>query len=336
MVRLAVLSILVSLLVLPAQANAFPSVSSFGFAETVALVERFDAAYDAIPEGRKVGISTQAEVNQWVNEVVPFFEYEGMSDADDLVYPPIEFTYYDNGLYHNHVLGTTSCLSQDVTLNGRMANPASSWYGRLDSISTLIHELAHAQGICWGSVNFDQEMSAQLVTLEILASLTNKGSEVAFVVLVGELRDISLSAAKYAAAAEGRDADYAALLDEVLSPFERAAYAKSDRYWQDDPERLTEILYRYNFMPLQAVLAAIQADQSIEGVELPINYFCDYAIRADEYGGYAGYQGESYETEEEEEEGSSEPICELLPLAVDDLAYVYEHFDALLEVVSNG
>jgi hypothetical protein len=294
-------------------APKWPEPPQFGYDEAAAWAVEFDAAYDALPDDIKVGIKTRAELDDWAKEMLPFYDYEGIDPTGMIVFPSsLHFEAYSDGLHHNHVLGQTNCFSGEVTLNDRFANPVSSWYGRIDDIATLAHEFAHLQGICTPD-RLDEETSAQLVALEILAAMTDKGNERAFAALVNELSDMALTAAQAAATAENRQDDFQALLLKVEpSPWDQARFQKSIRYWASDPDTLQRILTSYNFVPMQELYRALKTDDAIQGVQLPRNVMRCYVDVASEYSSQ-----------------SKEP-CVKDPLVVDDLAYVIGHLDELV------
>lgn len=324
MTRVVLLVAFVAALLLPASpVGAFPSDqlpddTVFGYDEAAAMAARFDAAFDAVPEDLKVGITSLAELQQWTNEIVPFFEYENVVLPSLSVYPTsLRFEYYGDGLSHNHILGTTNCFSNAVVLNARIANPTSAWYARDDSLGTLVHELAHAQGICIDD-RLDSETSAQLVTLEVLAAMTNYGNERAFAALVSELREMAVRAAKVAAIREERLDEYDELERTLFpDPFDQARRAKADRFWAADREKQTYIYDAYNYQPIKELYLALISDQEIEGVSLPINFYCKFPPTP-------SYTGQSDETF---------VPCEGEPLVVDDLAYVFDNLEPLTAAV---
>jgi hypothetical protein len=273
---------------------------------------QFDQAYDQIDGDELAGPSTDEEISQWVSEVIPMFSYEGVS-MESLVYYPksVEFEFYRTGYEHNHILGRANCLSLDITLNARYANPASSLNGDLGSLSTLVHELAHAQGICMNTSYYDSEVSAQLVTVELLSSLANKGNRLAFAAVVAEMRDMMYAAAWYEAMESGDDAQFQKLTEAIYdTPFEQAQRDKTIRRWTGDEEKLQEILLSYNYLPMVAVLDGMGTG-FIDGVQLPINMHCSWV----DFYAYI------------DPEASTECIEE--PLFIDDLIYVMEHVDEL-------
>lgn len=267
--------------------------------------QRFDDLYDAIPRAMYPKMTTDAEIQQWVQEIVPFFSYERVTDPKQETGEPfgaryptsIEYTYYTTGRDHNHLLGTTNCLSGEITMNARMTNSTSPFFERDDTLVVLVHELAHAQGICWGDDRLDSEVSAHLVTLEVMAAMLNRGNTFVLGPLVAELRDMSLAAAQYAATRDGKLDQYFAFEAELLDDeFERAFEDKARRFWESDPAQLTRILEAYNYGPLNELRIAfgqscvyrdlywsketqdIEADlvhtdaPCVNGVQLPINW----------------------------------------------------------------
>ena len=293
--------------------------------------KRFHGLVLNIPDEFQARIHTLTDVRNWVEEIVVYFEYEGIDrDADvgdmgSLVYPSVVFENYRDGLYTNHVLGTTKMLSGDVALSARFANPISPWYYDDASVLTLIHELAHAQGVMFPGVNFDEESSAQMIALEVAAAMVNKGNKLVLYSFLGELTALFSSAARWLAMQEGRDEDWYDFRANVFTdPFAAAALDKSDRFWASDPKHLAYILETYNFLPAQAIWEAIHGTKEIEGVRLPINWVLDSA-RAARDAGMVIYTGPPTTPT-----ASPVPIPDGLPLVVDDLAYLFDHVEAMV------
>jgi hypothetical protein len=308
-------------------ANFQPSLAETSEFDTYAgMAIELDRLYETIDDEYKVGITNQYEMETWMREIVPYFEYEGMVIEGLAKYPDvIEFEYYQDGQSHNHVLGRTHCINNEMSLNARYANPYSSLYDDVGSLSTLIHELAHIQGICYRQDHPDKinsESSANLVTFEILAAMANKGNKYALTTLVDDLRGLSLSSAWYVARAEGLEEQYDKLLATVNDdPFEMAKSEKSQRRWESDPERLTEILHDYSYVPLVTILDGFNEGE-IPGVHLPVNWSCDY-ITSFYVGSYYGV----------DENGNEKTECVSEPLIIDDLAYVIAHMDELVGAI---
>ena len=234
--------------------------SGLTFDQLAEMTKKYDTFYDQIEVFPK--IRTPDDITQWVKEVVPYFSYEMITDPESEYgtysgprFPEnISFTYYEDERQHSHILGTANCLSQSITLNGRYANENSAFYERNDLLVILVHELAHIQGICYGSSRLDSEISAQLATLEVLAALVNHGNKQALGPLLGELRKMSLNAALYMAYEEERIDDFLSLVTTIVdSPYEQARLAKSARYWVVDKEHESYILYTYNYRPILEV-----------------------------------------------------------------------------------
>ena len=239
-----------------------PPYASLTYDGAAELARRFDAILATLPDDAFAVITTPADLEAWIAEVVPFFGYEGITgpdyDAAGYRYPTraVFASFDDRGSRgQNHILGMANCVSGELWLNGRFANPASSWYESRATLGVLVHELAHVQGICWGG---NSEQSAQMVTLEVLAAMSVKGNRAAFASLIDELQGMTLSAAYGLAIAEGRVADYQTLADALGDDaFAEAAVAKTTRYWAADPEELGRILRLYNVEPAQSLVSAI-------------------------------------------------------------------------------
>lgn len=273
-----------------------------------------------IADEYRVGLTSMKDVQDWMKEIVPFFEYENVDEDTEigmpggLVYPKVSFESYQDGLKANHLLGTTSLFSYDITLTARYANPVSPWYGREDSIFTLMHELAHAQGIFYGQ-DLDAEASAQLVSLEVCAAMINGGQKKLVASIVEELQSMTVNTVRYLMERDGVTEQWLDFRNDLFTdPFDRAVRDKSDRFWLNDLKRRSEIFYSYNYVPMNEVYKALKTNNEIVGVKLPINWLAATYMDAVYYPAY----------------GNATPVAEPTPLpeeplVIDDLAYFWKH-----------
>ena len=269
------------------------------------LALRLDGLLDQVEEP-KVEI-TQATIAAWTVEILPYFEYEGITSAS-VTPDSVKLTLFPSAMENFHVLGQAFCDvfgGGPVDLNGRVANPTSAWYDKPFVLATLVHELGHIQGggLCSGS-SAELESTTQLVALEVLAAMANGGNELALYALLDELRDMAMGAAHYEAIANGNLDGYRALVGQVFdAPDEQARAAKSARRWSSDPATLREILYKYSWIPVDKILDGLEKGQIPDLKLAPVQ----------ETFGFYG-----------------RPSNPRRPLVIDDLAYVLEHADELL------
>jgi len=293
--------------------------------------KRFDRLKDKLPESYAYNLHTMEDVDNWINETVPFFEYEGITDPDQdigeyggLVYPDnVHFEYYEDGLRHNHVLGTTQIFSNEITLNERYSNPISPFYERGDSVTTLIHELAHAQGIKFDGTLVNSESSAQLAMLEVASAMYFKGNDLLLDNLLDDLRYMHYAAAKYIGLRDGREQEVLEARNDIFSSkYDQAKLDKSDRYWKDNPDRLKQILHDYSFTPITEIHKAMQSGKDeIEGVYLPKNWLDNFR-NAPAY--YPDNNGQWKEPDKVRTD----------PLVIDDLAYFIRNADILINEIT--
>ena len=283
---LTALAVLLTVLLTPLAASAFPSptlapplpVLSYDRAEAVYL--KLDTAWDRTPDAAKTPVFTDpAGANIWVNEILPYFVSEGITTLDDLKPPSsVTFRFYPDPDYAFHVLGTTGLCSTDVELNQRLITPGDGWMAEDLQLVVLTHELAHVQGVCASGTALNDEQSAQLISWEVDAAMANSGCAQCRASLLADLRGRALGMVEEAARAEGREADLAVLEATTLSPAEQAARARSERQWATgDQDELQRILTNYYTIPMAAWVTALDAHQThIDGVQLPINPFQQY------------------------------------------------------------
>lgn len=309
------------------------------YEQAVSDATRFSRLLEAIPEEARFGIRTDEDLLLWTMEIMPYFEYEGIvedkkpGEYNGLVYPPVmSFVDYQDGLMSHHVLGRTQVFTDEIDMNARIINPVSAWYGREDSIGTLVHELAHAQGIKFPAPSspLDEESSAQLVTLEVLSAMVNHGNELVIPALLDELRHMNMQAAHCIAIRDGFEERFLADRAQILpNSLDLAASEKADRQWADykDEDKFPYILDAYNYRPMNAVYHGMRHNDEIYGVRLPINWLVD--MINEPYSGHTTPGGYGVEA-------TPEPVPPRyglppapLPLIIDDLHYFYDHADSL-------
>src|SRR3990167_8823830 len=147
---------------------------------------RFDKLFDSFPPYDYH--PTVEDIQNWVVEIYPMFAYNGIAPR---IEPPenVGVAIYRDPRRHNHILGQSNC-TDSALLNYRMFNPVSAWYDNPSFLPTLTHELAHTlQGdLCDnGSII---ENSAQIATLEVLASLANRKNDLVLLPLIDELSSV--------------------------------------------------------------------------------------------------------------------------------------------------
>ena len=301
----------------------------------------FKGLLDSIPEEKRVGVKTQEDLDNWMMEIVPYFEYEGINEDGEvgeyngLTYPHLDFEDYQDGLLSHHVLGRAQIFADDISLNARIANPVSPWYGRGDSIGTLVHELAHAQGVKFPAPfsDIDEEASAQLVTLEVLSAMANHGNELVVPALLDELYYMNMQAARFIAIRDGYEDRFKKDRERILTdPFEMARAEKADRQWDSykDPDQYPYILDAYNYKPMNKVYKGMRNKDTVYGVKLPINWLVDLSNSPSSIGSYYPDDKPDYPPYEP---GMYAYRLTPQPLIIDDLHYFYDNAEAMTEEV---
>lgn len=314
----------------------------------LAMCDKFTKLYDEVPENLRIGITSQQELQEWVEEIVPYFAYDQIDDPNSkpgemggLQYPiSVTFQEFDDpsGYDQNHSLGSTNSIDHSITLNARLINPVSSWYGASVSISKLAHELVHAQGVNnfnKGNNRLDEEVSAQIISLEVMATMVETGTRMkggnkrVVASILGELSTMSIDAAYYLALQEKRMDEYTRKRNKIFSPFIQARLDKSQRYRdQDDTQKGMKIIELYSYIPLLEIIKAFGSGDRIDGIELPVNWQADYnnAHRGEVYGG-------SYSRSEKAFDISlPEPTpLPTRPLIIDDLHYFFYNAENIVK-----
>ncbi len=292
-----------------------------GFAEATALTLRFDNLLKQLPDGYKpfrlpeffTEEDVQLEIARWMATIAGNYPYNRVMSG----YAPeveVEVATLYNGLYHNHVRGYTRC-DKNFALNQRHFNPHDSWFQDIGIVATMAHEYVHViQGkkICHGADVKDVEKTAQVVSVEVMASTINAGVRELLYPLLDELRDYSLGTA-YLRAREAKTMPAFLRLKDYLSSggsWSASAFRRSRRHWSTDETRLTEILTNYSEAPLLTMTKAFRSEfpNFAEDLALPLEY-------------------PSYRYFETQEPGDPFPLRGLL---LDDLADVLMHVEDLV------
>ena len=264
--------------VFPVQALAFPKpiaapgLPVISYAQALAVSQKLTAMWDSIPaKDKQPVIADVASATTWMNEILPYFESEGVS-PNPIMPSKIEFQYWpQDSDYAEHTLGTTGICGDIVTLNQRLITPGDPWMQSDESLLVLAHELTHIQGVCWGTAPYNDEQSAQIISWEILAAMSNAGFVPAKVSLIADLRNRAFGMTGQLAAQTGHKADWLRQRAQLCRGTECASEARSDRLWASKPDELATLLANYYTIPMSAWLIAIDHGDTIHGVMLPIN-----------------------------------------------------------------
>lgn len=278
MKRFGLLMVIISFLLLPARAWAFPKAPTLtgnpviGYRQSLEVLTKLTRMWDAIPAAEKQPVITDvASATVWENEILPYFESEGVS-PNPIAPDKIEFDFWptDSDLAE-HTLGTTGICGTDVQLNKRLITPGDPWMASDETLLVLAHELTHVQGVCWGNAPYNDEQSAQIISWEILAAMSNAGFIPAKVSLIADLRNRAFGMTEALAKADGQMANWHVERAKLCEGVECAQEARSDRLWAGKPTELATLLANYYTVPMSAWLLAIQGNDVIDGVMLPIN-----------------------------------------------------------------
>lgn len=206
---------------------------------------RMDRMYDRLPENKTP--FTKLDMQEWAIETLPLFEYNGFVEQTRI--PDVDFAAWLDGNSHMHIAGRSDC-NRFAVISLRYANPHSAWSGSDSPVSTLVHELAHVQqdGACAVNPSEDTESTAQVMMMEVLASLANRRNEQVVRPLVGELRSMAYGAAWGKSIEEGRESDFAAIAKlhkSMASRGERyhAGTEEIDQYYE---EKMRNLATRYS------------------------------------------------------------------------------------------
>jgi hypothetical protein len=228
---------------------------ALSFEGALAIAEALDQIGDSL-DGPALP-HTEADLANLSLEIIPFFYYDNIVDGEqvNLVWP--HWKLFD-GDANFHVLGR--CRVGDdplVWLNIRYANPWSSSYGRSHLFATLVHELAHAQGV-FLMAHPMSEPATQLVTVEILAAMSRNRNVWAVPAFVREVQRYASDYAHSQALQNGREAEWNAFVGRVADDiYDLAANARAGDHWANDMPELKRILKNYGEQPWILLVEAL-------------------------------------------------------------------------------
>ncbi len=264
-----------------------PIESADDLSAVLALAKKLDNALDEVSPETFPTFASNDDLMGWKQEITPYFAMEGITDGSrpdsGLVYPEVAFSSFADPQGFFHFLATTNFLPpHTITLSDRILNPASAWFQRKDTVLVLIHELCHAQGILIGyddwsqwDLSYDIEVSASLCALEVAAAMVASGNQAVRGPLLFQLRGMAIGAAEAIAIRENRLDDYQAAIERMLTPTEQSSRDKNRRMWTDGPVDYEAFLHSYCAAPIEMLIEALNSDNVIDGLLLPINQVAD-------------------------------------------------------------
>lgn len=237
--------------------QAVPSEREVWFDHLLTLAQKADAEYDAIPKS-DTQPQSWPELQVLVKEIVYQINEEGASPQGIL---PADLSFEDFGPgRRSAVAGMYSSETGDIILNDRFLYPA--WDGQ-SWLSTLVHELVHAQGYFVGPSS-TLEAQTEIVATEVMASLANLGYPGARADLLDGLRRDALSMAFYIAQFGGSPihstyvdapavgapdeamlARLASVRADVFTPAELSRVEHRLRWWMQHSAEYVGVLARY-------------------------------------------------------------------------------------------
>lgn len=218
-------------------------------------------------------VLTPGSLLSWAKEVGYIMAAEGITDKTPIP-PDIEYFVPDNSNEANHILGYTDCESF-LKINERLSQEMATWYNSPDWPGTVTHELVHYEvqkyDLCRQTVSVELEATANIVMLELLASLANWGNGFAMRSFVWEFTDICLGAAHALAINENRDHDYDRLRTQIHPGIlSQSRYEKLNQDFSGRQFELASILESYSLHPLEIIIKNhLTNGDKISGLILP-------------------------------------------------------------------
>ncbi len=224
---------------------------------------------------------------QRTHQLTPYFQ------SQNIIKQPVPFQHFQplkmpGQREQDEVSATASCSTGTLYFNQRLNDPTSDWSKAVSgTLALLAHEQYHSHSMCAEYTSDNVEASAQVVSLSVLAAITNdpqadkdlaleakRGVAEALVKWDNEylfyeaLKDTSKREdyAQFAASTFGGKSDD---IKQIFADYDKPEYAQ---YKQDKEAAL----YRYSVLPYQLFTLGVSRGYLFEGeVLLPSNYSLD-------------------------------------------------------------
>lgn len=240
---------------------------SFSYDEAAALYIALDHLFDLMPANS--ALPTDVGLEQIIQEAMPYFVFNDFVESATY---PVEAEIDDfKGLMYLSILGASDC-EEKVKISSRMENSLSPWAEGEHLFGTTVHELAHIQqgGLCINPTEENLESSAQVMMLEILASMANRGNIFALRAFVFELKSMTGRVAMVRAYHEQREIELYNLAAKVdPGAIGQAKMAANMRYYEENTQRIETSVMKYSQMPLETVFKSYLSGNVIEDLAIP-------------------------------------------------------------------
>ena len=235
-------------------------------------IDELDIDYDEQNLTNHWGIlSNSAWLFEQMTAILPYMDYEhAVPERQVQAVRAIVFVPYIDGGNSFHILGKYFPSKQSIEINAifLLAERRKNEPDML--LSTLVHELVHAQ---WGAyvtgTSEQLESATQAMTVEILAAMCRHGNGLACEAFYTELAEYSLA---YVTLAIKDTHPGLALWLNHMDAANPETYDKSMAHWESDPDRLKHIMNAYVIRPWQMHLIP-----NVHGVSLFDTGFTEYS-----------------------------------------------------------
>lgn len=217
-------------------------------------------------------------VKSWMDEVVPFFSYNGIFKKVRIP-TDVEAKKTLDGLEHTNNLGSSNC-KETIRFNNRFFNPYSSWKDSPIFPAAVVHELDHIQqgeGVCSADPFYATEpieKHAQVATYEVLASMANGpngGSPIAKTALITMIQRECLRSSYGLAAKEGRLEEFTVFLQHLYPDAEERAFFEQEMRLIDQENVSPKILFDiYSINPLRDMIESYRTDSKFPRTDIAV------------------------------------------------------------------
>lgn len=263
--------------------DSVPTERERWFGELLRLAQTADATYEETLDQDGIAWEpyTREELDDLVLEIV--FQINEENASDQIIMPASVNPRYYPPLRRSGVAGSYNPEAMEVYLNSRFFTTA---WGSRSYLSTLTHELVHAQG-------FLNETQTEITALEVVAAMANLDFPGMRADILLDLRGHALAMAYYIARFEGGPIDttfdlggFPALglsaeapewdvdagmvflwqqaRKDILSPDELARSDKRIRWWEERPAEYRQVLRAYTVPVMTMILGQGCGDQVLD------------------------------------------------------------------------
>jgi hypothetical protein len=194
---------------------------------------------------------------EYARLIVPYFGYEFVTPNPR--YPKIMGAIPFQASESFHIGGRMIPVQGGIVLLNERYFLDERWNDKRRALGVLVHELVHVQGGAYlQGESWELESATSIATLEVLAAMCNYGDTLACPAFWRNVEHFARTSLKLKLQASGLGGLYTFWANTFWrDDYEQDAFEKSMRFWENDPETLKAIYFKYNLVPWNVVVNGV-------------------------------------------------------------------------------